>query len=185
MNGSPLSPMSSKRRAALAAAGNTNPWSTLTNRSSGLARTAGLGRAAGGDRKPTLKTTTPKDTGPDAATVALVIGRDEGRCVRCGLYVTHLTRGVDWSVQHRRGRGSGGDRRPDTNQAHNLLVLCGDGTTGCHGWVEHNPAAADEHGWAISRWADPALERVDHHLHGLVWLTPDGGFTRQAPAVAS
>lgn len=179
MKRSALSPMSAKRRAELAAVGNARPFSTLINQSTPLGRTGGL------DRKPSLRLAKPPaDTGPDAATVHVVVERDQGCCVRCGLRLRG-ERGRDWSVQHRRGRGSGGTRRPDTNQAQNLILLCGDGTTGCHGWVEHNPTAARRGGWAISTWDDPAAEHVDHYLHGRVWLTADGSWTRQAPAVAS
>lgn len=47
------------------------------------------------------------------------------RCVRCG------RRADSW--QHRVPEGQGG---PD--DAFNCVPLCGSGTTGCHGWVEHN-----------------------------------------------
>jgi hypothetical protein len=52
-------------------------------------------------------------------------------CVRCG------RRAASW--HHRLARGRGG---PD--DAYNCIPLCGSGTTGCHGWVEHNRAAARE-----------------------------------------
>ncbi|TDC25938.1 hypothetical protein E1211_30500, partial [Micromonospora sp. 15K316] len=174
MKRSALSPMSAKRRAALAAAGNQHPYSTLVNRSAPLARTAGL------DRKPTVRVQRPTDTGPDAATVQVVAVRDQGRCVRCGRYVLAGMRGRDWSVQHRRAR-QGRDHRPDTNRPQNLILLCGSATTGCHGWVESYRSAARDGGWAIRQTEDPAAMPVDHHLHGRVWLTADGGFTRHAP----
>lgn len=178
MKRSALSPMSAKRRAALAAAGNARPFSTLVNRST-------LARPARSDGKPALRAQRPAGTGPDAATVQVVVGRDQGCCVRCGRSVLGGERGRDWSVQHRRARGAGGSRLPFINQAHNLILLCGSGTTLCHGWVEHYPTAAGEHGWAISRYDDPAARFVDHYLHGRVWLTADGHWTEQAPAVAS
>lgn len=181
-----LAPMSAKRRAALVEAGNPQPFSTLTVRST-LARTAGISPTVGLDRKPTGKPARPADTGPTPVTVALVCERDRGCCVRCGLRLRG-ERGLDWSVQHRRARGSGGTRRPDTNQAHNLILLCGSATSpgGCHLWVESHRTDADrERGWAIRLNDDPAALLVDHHLHGRVWLTPDGSWTHQAPAVAS
>lgn len=168
-----LSSISAKKLAELAAAGQ-RPYSTLTARSTLGRSTARL------DRKPPVKATRPADTGPDAATVAVVVEREQGRCVRCAIAIRG-ERGRDWSIQHRRARGSGGDRRPETNQAHNLLLMCGSGTTLCHGWVEHNPTAAAEHGWAISRYADPAAEFVDHAIHGRVWLLADGGISHRAP----
>ncbi|MFY1595426.1 HNH endonuclease [Micromonospora sp. WMMD737] len=170
--------MSAKRRAALAATGNRNPWSTLTVRST-------LNRSAALDRKPAVRAARPAaDTGPDTATVHIVLRRDQGCCVRCGAEL-HGRRGRDWSVQHRRARGAGGTRRPDTNQAHNLILLCGSATTGCHGWVESNRDAARHGGWAIRQPDNPALMPVDHALHGRVWLDADGGWSGQAPAVAS
>ncbi|RKN55910.1 HNH endonuclease [Micromonospora costi] len=170
--------MSAKRRAEVAAAGNPRPFSTLVNRA------APLGRAAGLDRKPTLRVTKPADTGPDAATMQVVVGRDQGCCVRCGRYVLGGERGRDWSVQHRRAR-QGRDARPDTNQSPNLILLCGSATTLCHGWVESYRTAARDGGWAIRQSENPALMPVDHYQYGRVWLTADGQWTRQAPAVAS
>lgn len=52
----------------------------------------------------------------------------------------------------------GGSRWPGINAPANLLTLCGSGTTGCHGWVEHHPEWAKAHGWSVSRtWADGRL----------------------------
>lgn len=90
-------------------------------------------------------------------------GRDLGRCARCGS-ASPLT------VQHRRGRGSGGD-----NRASNLLTLCGSGTTGCHGWTEANPAEADRLGYSVPPGEDPAEWPVEHNAWGRVLLLDDGG----------
>lgn len=95
------------------------------------------------------------DTGPDRETVMAVLARDAFRCVRCGA-PAQGERGRDWSLQHRKKRSAGVDNRPC-----NLITLCGDGVSGCHGWVEANPArAAYEGGWAVSRYADPEREPV-------------------------
>lgn len=40
------------------------------------------------------------------------------------------------SIQHRRAQGMGGTDLAETHNLANLLVLCGTGTSGCHGWVE-------------------------------------------------
>lgn len=40
------------------------------------------------------------------------------------------------SIQHRRARGMGGGHTGDEHVLANLLVLCGTGVSGCHGWVE-------------------------------------------------
>ncbi|MFJ1539349.1 hypothetical protein ACIODS_12470 [Micromonospora chalcea] len=165
-----LNPMSAKKRAELAAAGNPTPYSTLTG-GTGLAR-AGLARSSAAlDRKPA------KATGPDAATVALVIERDRGCCVRCGRHVAGGVRGRDFSIQHRRARGAGGTRRADTNMPQSLIVLCGSATTGCHDHVERNRVEARGFGWAVRQSDDPAVVPVRHAVHGLVLLAADGSFT--------
>jgi hypothetical protein len=64
--------------------------------------------------------------------------------VRCGV----LCAGAASSVHHR----VLGNR--SNNRASNLILLCGSGTTGCHGWVhEHSKRAKDEGGWIVSRHA--------------------------------
>lgn len=96
-----------------------------------------------------------RDTGPDRETVMAVLTRDHFRCVRCGA-PAQGERGWDWSLQHRKKRSAGVDNRPC-----NLIVLCGSGTTGCHGWVEDNPKmAAYLGGWWVSRYAKPELVSV-------------------------
>src|SRR4051812_16844247 len=77
---------------------------------------------------------------------------DDGqlRCERCG----RLLDGWDGvSYHHRRVKGMGGDSRPDTNEAANILLLCGSGTTGCHGWAHRATAEARAQGWLVSRYA--------------------------------
>ncbi|MBM0205776.1 hypothetical protein JNW90_24235 [Micromonospora sp. STR1s_5] len=48
--------------------------------------------------------------------------------------VEHLPR---WrvSLHHRRAKGMGGTRRENVNHPGNLMLLCGDGVSGCHGWA--------------------------------------------------
>lgn len=169
----PLRAMSDRRRQELAELGNVNPFSTLTN--GGVVGRGSAPRLAA----PAPKQRRPRDTGPDAATVALVWSRDGGRCVRCGGVLTG-TRGFDWSVQHRRAR-QGTDRRPDTNQPTNLILLCGSATTLCHGHVESYRDQARQHGWAIRQTKDPAAMPVQHALHGWVLLNADGTWTTHSP----
>lgn len=38
------------------------------------------------------------------------------------------------SIHHRRAKGAGGTDVPWINDRSNLLLLCGDGVSGCHGW---------------------------------------------------
>lgn len=74
----------------------------------------------------------------------------------------------------------GGDRRPDTNLPGNLLLLCGSGTTGCHGLVHARPLEARDEGFIVSRWAVPA--ETGFLSWRLGWAFPDdaGGLARAA-----
>src|SRR5688572_18767891 len=117
------------------------------------------------------------NTGPDRETVMKVLDRDGYRCVRCGA-PAQGDRGVAWSLQHRKKRSAGVDNRPC-----NLIVLCGSGTTECHGWVESHPASAMwDGGWAVSAFAKP--ENVPVLVdRGSRWtyLTADGGYSDDPP----
>lgn len=68
--------------------------------------------------------------GVSAKTRALVEDRDGGLCFRCGAPGSN--------VHHRLARGAGGSKLAFVNAPANLVLLCGSGTTGCHGWVESN-----------------------------------------------
>jgi hypothetical protein len=54
-------------------------------------------------------------------------------------------------MHHRKKRSQGGDWSPE-----NIVAVCGHGTTGCHGWIEHNPEAAHATGWHVKPWENPA-----------------------------
>lgn len=71
--------------------------------------------------------------------------RDAGVCVRCRR--VHPLFGVNHD--HRRNRSQGGDWSPSNGQ-----LLCGSGTTGCHGYVTEHPREAVADGWAVPGWAD-------------------------------
>lgn len=93
----------------------------------------------------------------------VIAERCGGRCERCGA--------PEYTVHHRRKRSQGGTWCPS-----NLLALCGSGTTGCHGWVENNPTAAQ----ALRFWlrAGQPSETTPVWLWGRwVLLQPDGGYT--------
>lgn len=93
-------------------------------------------------------------SGPDKSTVAAVLERAGYCCEACGKTVGD-ERGVDYSIHHRKARGMGGTRF-GANLASNLLVLCGSGTTGCHGYVESHRSEAMACGWLVSRYQDPS-----------------------------
>jgi hypothetical protein len=102
-------------------------------------RREGLQRAAM-RRKPR------RSTGPSLEVRRLVYERDGGRCVACGARTEQ--------IQHRVARGMGGRRSVEAdawvNSPASLVLLCGSGTTGCHGWVEAHPAVAVGLGFRVS-----------------------------------
>lgn len=116
-------------------------------------------------------------SGPTPSVRKTVYRRDEGCCVRCGKYVydVHGEHGVTvFSIQHRKARGMGGSKDPLINSPENLILLCGSGTTECHGWVESNREEARAQGYAISQYEDPALVPVSHPFYGRAHLTRFG-----------
>lgn len=113
-------------------------------------------------------------TGFPKAVVAEIVDRDGCACARCGRGVDLPARGVAWSIHHRRPRGMGGSKNPAVNAATNGVVLCGSGTTGCHGWVEANRDEARVSGWLVPQWRDPAEVPIRSARHGWAWLTDSG-----------
>jgi hypothetical protein len=103
------------------------------------------------------------------ATVRLVKARAQNRCERCG-----TADALRWSLHHRKPRGMGGSKDPAMNSPANILLLCGSGTTGCHGWVESHREEAYETGLLVYRNDDPAETPVTLR-HGEVWLDDVGG----------
>lgn len=91
-------------------------------------------------------------TGPSRATVDLIWYRDNSRCLRCGV---GLYPGAEHSIHHRIPRGMGGTRSAAINHPTNLMLLCGSGVTGCHGWVESNRDAARNIGFLVRVDDDP------------------------------
>lgn len=86
--------------------------------------------------------------------------RDLWSCVCCGVGVQG-DRGVSWSIHHRIPRGMGGTTDPRLNSPANLVLLCGSGTTGCHGSVEHYRDKARERGLLLWRSQDPETVPVE------------------------
>jgi hypothetical protein len=120
---------------------------------------------------------------PSKATVARVIERDEARCAYCGDEVWG-ERGWDWSVQHRRPAGIGGDPRPETHAAGNLVLLHGNALTRCHGWAESNREEATALGLLIPKGAKaiPSSFPIRHAVHGWCYLLDDGSWTAEEAA---
>lgn len=120
-----------------------------------------------------------RSTGFPDVTRVQIINRDGGRCQRCGADVT-AGRWPGYSLQHRDNRAMGGTSDPAINLPGNGLVLCGSGTTGCHGRVEHYPTEAEREGFAVASWADPTTVPVNTHT-GWWLLDNDGHRTRTTP----
>lgn len=116
-----------------------------------------------------------RDTGPDRATRAAVLERDQHQCCSCGRPVG--LPGTWWSIQHRVARGQGG-----TNGLPNLVTLCGSATSpGCHRLAEDRDREMHERGYWLRSDEDPALVPImlaSEHGSGItVWLTRDGGYS--------
>lgn len=108
-----------------------------------------------------------RNTNPLRAVVRQVRDRDGWACVVCA--------GTDaLQTHHRRARGMGGTRRPETNQPQNLITVC----AGCHHRIEMNRAHAYRHGLLVHQTENPAAVPV-HTWHGVIFLTPAGSFTTQ------
>lgn len=55
------------------------------------------------------------------------------------------------SFHHRRPRGMGGTKRADVHSMAWLVVTCGDGTTGCHGYTEREGNWARDRGLKVPK----------------------------------
>lgn len=115
---------------------------------------------------------------PTTATFdTVMMERDFGRCAWCGQPVQG-ERGRDFSLHHRRPAGMGGDKRPETHAAGNLILLHGSGCTRCHGVVESLRALAFDRGFLIPKGAaqPPSKFAIQHAVHGLAYLFDDGSW---------
>jgi hypothetical protein len=59
------------------------------------------------------------------------------------------------NAHHRKNQSQGG-----LDVLSNLLLACGSGTTGCHGWITEHPGEAKRRGLSVWRSDDPALTPV-------------------------
>lgn len=157
-------------------------------RGTGLRRSGSQPRSADGDRPAlhvvtadwadvlTLRKTGRKDTIPKKVR-DLVHGRDDHHCNRCGGYFPD---GIH--LHHRRIKGHGGDSRPHTDCACDLLSLCGL----CHHAVHvTDRPAAEEEGFIVPRSTvlpGRITVLVRETGSGLtLWPTCDGQWTRVPP----
>lgn len=119
-----------------------------------------------------------RSTGPVRGVVDLVYERANYSCELC-LVGIGPQRGVDHHVHHRRPRRAGGSRRADTNSPANLLLLC----PSCHEVIEVQRAAAYDGGWLVGASQDPARVPVLIGAVRLVYLSDDGRYLDDIPAV--
>jgi hypothetical protein len=72
----------------------------------------------------------------------------------------------------------GGSKNEMLHETANLIVLCGTGTSGCHGWVESNRAKARELGYLIQK-IESAQEIPFQDEKGLWWQLDNLGAKTQ------
>jgi hypothetical protein len=126
----------------------------------------------------------PKVAAPTAAeerrAYAVVTERDGELCQKC-------LRARGDNRDHRLNRSQGGRTEPS-----NLQLLCGSGTTGCHGLVTHDLAEALRDGWRVPSWGDPRewparrWLRTEHATLRAAWVLYDdeGGWREVSAAEA-
>lgn len=83
---------------------------------------------------------------------------------------------VRFSRHHRQPRGAGGSALEGQHALDNLLLACGDGVAGCHGYIESHREYAYGRGLLVRRGQDPAAMPVELFSGRLVLLDPRGGF---------
>jgi 5-methylcytosine-specific restriction endonuclease McrA len=115
---------------------------------------------------------------PSEGTKELCYRRDDWSCVRCGASLFS----VSGSLHHRKPRSIA--HRGEMHQASNLILLCGSGTTGCHGWVHAHPKEARKHGWILRSWDTPREAPVET-MRGLMLLDDHGGMEEVPNVVQS
>jgi hypothetical protein len=73
----------------------------------------------------------------------------------------------------------GGTRDPLSRHPSNIVLICGSGTTGCHGWIETHREDALAVGWIVPQSTDG--EPSDPREHPIwrpridSWMTPGPG----------
>ncbi|WQY99759.1 hypothetical protein [Microbacterium phage MO526] len=104
-----------------------------------------------------------------AAARRAIAERDLERCARCGRPL-----GPGANAHHRKLRSRGG-----LGNVANGVLLCGSGTTGCHGWAHREVEKATAEGFIVSRWADPADVRM-LTWRGWIAVDDEGGWSLAA-----
>jgi hypothetical protein len=105
--------------------------------------------------------------------------REKEACFLCRRPLRWEERGMGWSAHHRKPRGMGGTSDPRVASIANCLIVCGSGTTGCHGRIERNREVALAVGLLIPKNATtesfaPAAVRV-RRMDRSWWLLTESG----------
>ena len=98
-------------------------------------------------------------TGFSPAVRRIITERSQHFCERCG-----MEQGVE--IHHRRARGMGSTKRPNTNLPANGLNLCRD----CHSDIEAHRHNARAYGWLLRQNQEPAEVPV---LYRGIWVRLD------------
>lgn len=141
-----------------------------------LAEFQALGIHPASTFKPSSKPTAAKrwtDTGPDDATVMVVLKRDEWKCACCGDRL-YGDRGSGWCIAHRKLRAQGVDNRPA-----NLYASC----LGCERETHRGPERARQAGWMLKSTEDPQAVPMEHAVHGYGQPFNDGTWRRAVPSM--
>lgn len=112
-----------------------------------------------------------RQVGPSPEVVDGVLERENYSCIVCGMGLGPEGRGVGWSIHHRLRRSQGVD-----HTIQNVILACGSGTTGCHGRIHAEPAAARAGGWMLSGWQEPLAVPVLIAGQRWVYLTSIGTY---------
>lgn len=98
--------------------------------------------------------------------------RAQTMCEVCGVFPVQ-------QLHHRRARGMGSTRRPETNQAANGLACC----LPCHRHIEENRKESLSAGWLVSQHRQPADVPVARR--GVWVLLADNGDVQPIPEPAT
>ena len=102
----------------------------------------------------------------------LIQDRAKHRCELCGTPLREAGQ-----IHHRRPRGMGGTKNPESRSAANGLYL----HLKCHQVIEQNRSDAREYGWIVPQGLNPRDVPVRLH-HGWVLLNEDGTYQTLADA---
>jgi 5-methylcytosine-specific restriction enzyme A len=91
----------------------------------------------------------------------IILTRDEGLCLRCGLEAT--------DVHHRKVKGMGGTKDEKVAYGYaNLISVC----RYCHNWIHANPSIAYKYGFLVHSWDSERIMIVTKF--GTLKLEEDG-----------